>query len=200
MARQCRRFQRPLGQRRYRKLFVVAVEGARTEPEYFAILQSHNSNVSVKCLKKANRSAPPQLLRYMRDFLKREDLSSTDEAWLVLDKDCWTDEQLAALHAWSEESDSHGLALSNPNFEYWLLLHHEDGDGVASARECLDRLRHHDPGYCKRVRPADYPPDRVREAIRRARRRDSPACADWPHAPGATTVYRLVERILTPEP
>ena len=29
-------FQRPFGERRYRKLFVIATEGVKTEPQYFA--------------------------------------------------------------------------------------------------------------------------------------------------------------------
>lgn len=33
-----RSFSRPLGERRYRKLFLVAVEGSKTEPQYFAML------------------------------------------------------------------------------------------------------------------------------------------------------------------
>jgi len=36
MARR-RTFHRPEGQRRYRRLFVIATEGAQTEPRYFAI-------------------------------------------------------------------------------------------------------------------------------------------------------------------
>lgn len=38
-----RKFSRPLGERRYRKLFVLAVEGSKTEPQYFAIFNDQNS-------------------------------------------------------------------------------------------------------------------------------------------------------------
>ena len=44
------RFQRPLGERRYKKLFVVSVEGSKTEPQYFAIFNQPQSIVLVKCL------------------------------------------------------------------------------------------------------------------------------------------------------
>ena len=46
------RFQRPLGERRYKKLFVVSVEGSKTEPQYFAIFNQPQSIVLVKCLKR----------------------------------------------------------------------------------------------------------------------------------------------------
>ena len=36
----------------------------------------------------------------------------------------------------------------------------------------------------------------IEDAIRRARLRDNPPCADWPRAIGGTTVYRLIESIL----
>lgn len=58
----------------------------------------------------------------MKDHLRQEDLLPSDKAWLVVDKDQWTDEQLNQLHSWSLDKDNYGFALSNPKFEYWLLL------------------------------------------------------------------------------
>ena len=45
-----RKFTRPLGNRRYRKLFVIAVEGSVTEPDYFKLFQNIEPIVHVKCL------------------------------------------------------------------------------------------------------------------------------------------------------
>lgn len=61
----------------------------------------------------------------MSDHLESEGLKSSDEAWLVVDKDQWTEEQLRQLHQWSLQQANYGFALSNPKFEYWLLLHFE---------------------------------------------------------------------------
>ena len=191
-----RKFQRPLGERRYRKLFVIAVEGVRTEPQYFAIFNDQQSVIRVNCLKCSHDSSPPQVLKRMEDHLRQEDLRSSDEAWLVVDRDQWTDAQLALLHSWAQERDNYGLALSNPKFEYWLLLHFEDGTGIASIRDCSDRLKRYLPGYDKGIDARKITRDRIDEAIHRARLRDNPPCADWPHALGGTTVYRLVESIL----
>lgn len=150
MARR-RKFQRPLGQRRYRKLFVIAVEGAKTEPQYFAIFNNQQSVIRVNCLKGKRDSSPPQVLRRMEDHLKKEALKKSDEAWLVVDK--WTNEQLAQLNGWSQAADNYGFALSNPKFEYWLLLHFEDGTGIASSQDCSDRLKRHLPDYDKGIDP-----------------------------------------------
>ena len=50
----------------------------------------------------------------MKDHLRQEDLLPSDKAWLVVDKDQWTDEQLNQLHSWSLDKDNYGFALSNP--------------------------------------------------------------------------------------
>lgn len=91
--------------------------------------------IRVLCLKSGRESSPPQVLKRMRDYLQKERLKSTDEAWLVVDKDQWTNPQLAELHAWAGQSQNYGFAVSNPMFEYWLLLHFEDGKGLNSLLE-----------------------------------------------------------------
>ena len=88
------------------------------------------------------------------------------------------------------------FALSNPNFEYWLLLHFENGARIASSRDCNDRLKRHLPRYDKGIDASMITRERIEEAIRRAKLRDNPPCADWPRATAGTTVYKLVENIL----
>ncbi len=195
MTRKRRRFKRPPGQRRYRKIFVIAVEGTKTEPQYFAILNDQNSVIHVKCVKGNHHSSPPQVLNRIVDYLKQERLLASDEAWLVVDKDNWTDDQLAQLYAWSKESDHYGLAVSNPKFEYWLLLHFEDGKGISTSYACSKRLKRYLPNYTKDIDRRDFTPARIRDATYRAAARDNPPCRDWPRSTG-TTVYRLVRKLL----
>lgn len=190
-----RKFRRPLGERRYRKLFVLAVEGIKTEPQYFAHFNDQQV-IRVHCLRGNHASSPPQVLKRMKDFLRQEGLKPSDEAWLVVDKDQWTDEQLNQLHAWAQASENHGFAFSNPRFEYWLLLHFEEGTRITSQQNCIDRLQRYLPNYDKAIDARKITNDRIRDAIRRAKLRDNPPCADWPRSPGGTTVYRLVENIL----
>lgn len=191
-----RKFQRPLGQLRYRKMFVIAAEGGKTEPQYFAIFNNKSSVVHVKCIKGRHASSPPQVLRRLRENIEKEGLRKSDEAWLVVDKNGWTDEQLEQLHQWSQGADNYGFALSNPKFEYWLLLHFENGDKVASSRDCSDRLKRYLPSYNKRIDKRMITQEMVDVAVQRAKHRDNPPCLDWPRTIGSTTVYRLVENIL----
>ena len=196
MSARSRTLKRPLGERRYKKLFIIATEGVKTEPRYFVLFNNRQSVIKVQCLRGKSESSPPQVLRRMAEYLRRESLKESDEAWLVVDKDQWTDEQLHQLHAWAQSSENYGLALSNPKFEYWLLLHFEDGAGVSSSHACSERLKRYLPNYDKDIGPGKITRGMIANAIQRAKQRDNPPCMDWPRSIGST-VYRLLERILS---
>jgi hypothetical protein len=145
-----RSFKRPLGTRRYHKLFVLAVEGDETEPEYFALFK----NVGVKCLPGKKKTSCTQVLDRLKRYLKTENVREPYEAWLVIDKEDDTgkkddnrEKELQEVYKWSQLKEQYNLALSNPNFEYWLLLHFEDGTKIHSVRECLDHLKRYLPDY-----------------------------------------------------
>jgi len=195
MSKRPRVFRRPPPSRTYLRIFVLSVEGRKTEPNYFELF---NGKDAVIRLRGDSDSSPPQVLKRMERFLAEEELKPSDEAWLVTDKDQWTDDQLNQLHQWSKKKANYGFALSNPKFEYWLLLHFEDGANLKSARDCGERLKRHLPNYDKGIEQRTITEGQIRDAIRRARVRDEPPCADWPRDLGSTTVYRLVESILTP--
>ena len=193
-----RHFKRPLGKRRYRKLFVIAVEGAKTEPIYFSMFRN-SQVIRVKCLAGTNNSSPSGVLKRMREYLRQEDLKKTDEAWLVVDKDHWTELQLRQLAKWSEEETQYHFALSNPKFEYWLLLHFEDGKGISSSDQCSEHLKKHLPNYDKCFDPRNITRQMINTAISRAKDRDNSTSGDCHLTVGCTTVYRLVEHILLDE-
>ena len=187
------RYTRPVGQRRYRRIFVLATEGANTEPQYFKMFNNDSTSVRHVRVLKHSGSDPISVLRSMDRYLENEELRNEDSAWLIVDTDQWTNDQLRGLHYWAGSDGRYGLAVSNPMLEYRLLLHFEDGNGVGSSRECVTRLRRHLADYDKNLQPRMLR-ERVPEAVSRAERRDSPPCTDWPRAAG-TTVYRLVREI-----
>jgi hypothetical protein len=190
-----RKFDRPIRTRRVKKLFIIATEGSKTEPTYFKLFNSEDNAVSVKCIKGNHNSAPKYVLKRMREYIDKNDLMDGDEAWLVVDTDYWREEDLEALHAWSQSEGRFGLAVSNPCFEYWLLLHFEVGSGAPDRDECLTRLRKHMPNYDKGNLDIGLLEPGIADAVARAKKRDTPPTADWPRKTG-TTVYRLVGRLL----
>jgi hypothetical protein len=131
----------------------------------------------------------------MEVSLRKESLSKTDEAWLVVDKDDWTDGQFRELQQWTKKNINYGLALSNPNFEYWLLLHFEDGKKIANSHECLMRLKKHLPNYKKDIDNKKFTLELIKRALERAKQRDIHQGNALPQI-WSTSVYRLVEKIL----
>ena len=156
----------------------------------------NNDNTTVRHVHILEHSGPDPMsvLRSMKRFLRNEELRNDDAAWLIVDKDRWTDGQLHRLLEWTYTDDRYGLAVSNPMFEYWLLLHFEDGKGVGSSRECIARLRRRLPDYHKNLQLSTLR-KLVSDAVSRAERRDNPPCNDWPRITG-TTVYRLVRDLI----
>lgn len=190
--------KRQVAMRSYRKRFIISTEGAVTERLYFENLSRQLKNISIKVLRTKTASAPHQVLERMQRELRAKALSKTDEAWLVIDKDLWTDRQIDALFNWQRQHKRHGVVVSNPKFEAWVLLHFEDGHGVRTSQQCDARLSHHDPSIRKTNLP-NFPLDTVQIAVKRAKNNRSVLIVDWPRSPLATTVYRLVERMLEAE-
>ncbi len=196
MARLKRRITRELGTQRYHKIFFLSVEGAKTETRYFALYKQFNSIININCIKKGNKSSPQSVLKQMIKYLKDNDIRETDEAWLVVDVDKWQEDDLQKLYEWSKKKKNYGLAVSNPKFEYWLLLHFEDGKKAISANICKERLKKYAPDYEDNIDAKKFNQESINEAVNRARQQDTPPCNDWPRRKG-TTVYRLVEKILS---
>jgi len=195
------RFQRITGKSSYRSIFLLSLEGRVSEPEYFNTLKQLPSlsemNIKIECLKKGNKSAPKHLLKKMEFALNKHKLGRKDEAWIILDRDSWEEEHINDIYQWTLKQTKYkrGLALSNPNFEYWLLLHFEDGKNISNSHDCARRLRQHLPNYDKRIDVSKFTETRIEEALYRAKIRDNPPCKDWPRNIGKTTVYRLIDNI-----
>jgi len=190
-----RSFRRGAPSLSYRKLFVIACEGAKTEQQYFAMFQGASSNIDVRCLSSnKNKSAPLHVLARLDKYISAKGLRKGDEAWLVVDTDSWEEAHLKELYAWTATDGQYAMAVSNPKFEYWLLLHFENGAGVSSARDCVTRLKRYLPDYDKKLPTLAKLKEHIDDAIRNAKAKDVPPCSDFPRGRGST-VYRLVERL-----
>ena len=194
MGRKPNRHRRKLGNRRYRVLFLLSVEGAVTEQQYFNMFNNDDSIIQIECIKKKNRSSPKEVLKAIKKSLAKTDLKKDDEAWLIIDKDLWPDEHIHELSEWSKEKCNYHFALSNPCFEYWLLLHFENSSGNINKNICLTRLKRYLPAYDKQIPVHKFTADNIETAINRAESQLSPLQGDWPTTTG-TTVYRLIKHI-----
>ena len=183
-----RSFGRRAPDRHYRTRFVVATEGQETEPQYFSMFNSKNSTIHVILLKSTRKTSPGQVL----DRLKKADIDKNDPAWIVIDRDTWGEDELNQVFNVCS-ARGYKMALSNPMFEYWLLLHFEDGNGV-HAGNVKARLKTYLPDFTKSHVEIHKIEPGINDAISRAERKDYPPCERWPQTTG-TTVYRLVKEL-----
>ncbi|MEU9564283.1 RloB family protein [Streptomyces sp. NPDC048161] len=124
-----------------------------------------NPAVSVKIIERPK--APSQVVAYTAKLLESA-AEEYDQAWCVFDVDEFTDIDRAVT-----EAGRHGIeiALSNPCFELWLLLHFTDHRGHApSYAHLVPHLnRHAAGGYSKTDLDFRSYEGTWREAVCRAR-------------------------------
>lgn len=180
----------------YRKRIIIASEGVRTEPEYFQLFNSPFQ--SITSLAKVGQGAPAQVLNQIKAAVDKTSLKAEDQVWIVIDRDDWPERDIDACAQWVAEKTSEkiifGLALSNPKFEYWLLLHFDDGVGAETPRACDQRLREYVPHYDKHIRGVNWL-EKVPMAIEHAMR-NLDLNKPWPKQKGQTSVVLLVKELL----
>jgi hypothetical protein len=124
---------------------LVVCSGERTEPDYFLGLKRHLRNPAVQVKLKAKGRAPVDLVRYARSIAPKG-ADEFDELWCVVDSDEYDLEPAVAL---ATELGVQ-LAVSNPCFELWLLLHHQDcAAPFCDAKAVMCQLIRRVPGYQK---------------------------------------------------
>lgn len=164
---------------------LIVCEGEKTEPNYFRELCAHyrlsSANVEIT---QGEGNDPVSVVRTANQLKRVETRQGEryDRIYCVFDRDEHTNYADGCHQA---QAAGFRTALSNPAFEYWLLLHFEytrapfqrTGTRTA-AQNCERALRGHLPGYAKGIRGLfrqllkDLPEARVRgvRALADARR------------------------------
>ncbi len=106
-----------------------------------------------------NRSAPAHILQQLKNFKREFQLNADDELWLMVDVDRWGNKNLASVSAQAGHNKFQ-LAVSNPCFEVWLYLHHDDLDHQPiKAKVMKQKLRDlhqgQTRGACDKLRRAE---------------------------------------------
>ena len=155
-------------------------------------------DVSIKFPKNIHpsRRNPAAVLKRFEKSLRVNDFRKGDEAWLVIDVDEWNSDEFATLLEWERKDSRHHLAVSNPKFELFLVMHFEKGNGCTTAQQVDSRLKHYMPEYDKRLKPTQFSAKEIERAIANASAKRASCDSDIPDA-GMTDVYKLVQRLLS---
>ncbi len=172
-----------------RKIVLIVCEGKETEPQYFNGLRVDCKNPRVT-IKIANEHGVPRTIVEIAKTHKHQ--FDYDSVWCVFDVDEHPNIPDARQMA---RDNGIKLAISNPCFELWLLLHFTEPPGCHDRKMIKRRLKGYIEGYDKKVDFGMLKPG-LEDALRRAKRLDKQAGdLGKPDCNPTTGVYRLVEVI-----
>jgi hypothetical protein len=183
-----------------RPRILIVCEGRRTEPSYFRALRVQFRAV-VELEVEPGETTPRKLVRRAMAMKQEAEFDARsqgdrflryDEVWCVFDID-----EHPYLADASQQAQAHGigLAISNPCFELWALLHFQEQSAFIRGKAARDRLKKHLPDYQK-ILPFELLEPHYAAAVSRARELDRRCeAAGCPGGNPSTGVYRLTERI-----
>lgn len=173
----------------------VSAEGT-TECDYIGMAVLKDVLASVRFPKNThlNRHNPSAVLRRFEKTLRENDFRASDEAWLVVDVDDWSEAEFAELPAWQKADSRHYLAVSNPKFELFLVMRFEKASGCTIPEKVDATLKKRWPRYVKRIFPTQFSAKQVHDALENTKARRA-SCKAVLCAPGMTDTYLLDERM-----
>ncbi|MBI1882343.1 MAG: RloB domain-containing protein [Chloroflexi bacterium] len=206
-------FDRRPGHRPPRQCFLIVCEGAQTEPNYFeSLCRELKLQPLVEVQVEGQGAAPISVVN--RALIRREEREREakaaqrksqfgappfDEVWCVFDVEK-PDKNPSFQQAVSKaRSNKLELAISNPAFEYWYLLHFkETTQPFADATELIQALKDKNclPNYEKNLNVCNILFPYTDTAIERADRllaHHPDAGNDFPNP--STLIYRLVKKL-----
>jgi len=114
------------------RVIIISCEGQNTEPQYFQTIKNKLSDdISVLLEvhivpRDDNKSAPKYVLSDLQQVIeeKYDYKKDYDQMWLVLDREKVRARRTEILDILPEcKNKDYKIALTNPTFEFWLLLH-----------------------------------------------------------------------------
>ena len=201
MPRKPRPLERDTGAVRDASLIVFASEDTHAVQAYFARFRPRRVQFRVLPTEDG-LSAPEHILERLNDFHSEFHLDDDDQLWYCGDTDHWvTANHVANLVQVLQRCSQAGyhVALSNPCFELWLILHFFDMPAHAmSCEDICDKLSADAGGYSKHKGcHATITPEMVQQAAKRAAQLDA-GTEDIPATP-TTRIYRILDLLIQRE-
>ncbi|RIH64318.1 RloB domain-containing protein [Mariniphaga sediminis] len=204
------------------KLFILSYEGKVSEKKYFEDFRkseffNDSGLIEVISLKRpSDKGSDPINVKKLLQKAKREyRFKKTDEFWLIIDRDDWEtihNHDFSSLVEDCNAEKNFFLAMSNPCFEIWLILHLKDindftdeekqniieNKKINASKNYIDKVLGDllGRGYNKRPNPKIFLP-KIKIAIERAKALNSDD-EDYPKYIGSH-IYKLAEKLIKEE-
>lgn len=201
-----KQFPRKTKLRPEKKAILIVCEGKCTEPDYLKyITREWKINPKLVYIRivggDTSGSAPISIVGHakeQRDERKTNGLLPFESIWCVFDVE--VPQHHSLLQAISQAKDlEFNVALTNPAFEYWLLLHFKDTSSqLTSSKQAMVELRKHIPSFKKNLSDEmmekifPHIPTAIKRAEQRFRKHSVRELAD---TNPSTHVYKLVEEL-----
>jgi hypothetical protein len=150
-------YDRQTGKRAPGRCILIVCEGAETEPNYFQVLRKYLKLSSVDVRIQNRGGAPISLIEEARRLEAqrkeevrkgRTNIGRFDAVWCVFDVENPTQNTTFNEAVQKAENCKYALAISNPAFEFWYILHFEQTTRpFENGKEVKNYLQKYIPHY-----------------------------------------------------
>ena len=130
----------------YDKVLIVC-EGEKTEPYYLTALRDYfklsQANIRID---PNSDSSPISVVNYAKELIKQSEKDPYDNVFCVIDRDRHTsfDTAIVQINSFRNKNTKLHSIVSNPCFEYWILLHFTYTTklfGASGDSPCMDLIK-----------------------------------------------------------
>lgn len=136
--------------RRPYRVLIIVCEGGKTERIYFNRYKKRDCNLRI-LTPNTSSTDPINLVKFAKNQIRKYDLDiqeNRDQVWCAFDVNNNSNTKiLEAIRIANENNIT--IALSNPCFELWYLLHYAYHEGGLTSRDTIDILKRHLHNYQK---------------------------------------------------
>lgn len=203
-------YERIIGKRSPGRCILIVCEGAETEPNYFEELRKCLKLSIIQVKVKERGGAPISLVdtaqhlveqrrKEVRDGKLR--ICNYEAVWCVFDVENPRNNTSFNDAVNQADSNQFSLAISNPAFEFWYVLHFEDTSRpFADGRELKKYLEKFIPGYCESSPVFCKIKENTFLAIKRAKKTNQNRSVDRRFPNPSSGVYEIVEELIKMSP
>lgn len=200
--------RRKYGVRSPKRTFLIFCEGERTETDYLKALKSEPAvrqvaSVDIQIDEDTHGSAPLTLVKAAAEARERanDEQGEIDEVWCIFDVEQPTNHPNLKEAIALARSKAVNVAVSNPCFELWLLLHFQDQSAGLDTNSARRQLKQHDGTEGKGLDGSMYM-HRREEAARRAcllAKKHEGDGTKFPDDNPSSSMYRFLDAVEQPK-